>query len=277
MSNFTANIGLAPPPEPRISTQNIDEGSCKGESIVKKMAQTSIQDSVDIKYQENETEEEDEEDRASENQSIDHSSSDNALQTESAPKVASKAVRLFNVKVLVPPLNFALVAEDVYRSGHPLEINYPFIENLNLRTIVYIGDPPSSKDKNKDVNSVKIFQRFQEWAKDKNIRLVHFHQPAAKEPFRENDKDIIRQTLEIILDTRNLPVLLNSNKGKHRIGVLIGVMRVLLQGWSLATTFDEYIKFANGKSDADLEFIERFREVIEYDPEFAPQWLRRVQ
>ncbi|VVT45724.1 uncharacterized protein SAPINGB_P000859 [Magnusiomyces paraingens] len=187
-----------------------------------------------------------------------------------------KTIRLCNVKLLVPPLNFALVAEDVYRSGHPLEINHPFIENLNLRTIVYIGDPPSSKDKGKDINSVKIFQRYQEWAKEQNIRLVHFHQPSAKEPFRENNKDIIKEALEIILDTRNLPVLLNSNKGKHRIGVLIGVMRVLLQGWSLATTFDEYIKFANGKSDADLEFIERFKEVIEYDSDFAPQWLRKA-
>lgn len=76
------------------------------------------------------------------------------------------------------------------------------------------------------------------------------------------------------MDTRNLPILLNSNKGKHRVGVLVGVMRGLLQGWSLATTFDEYIKFANGKSDADLEFIERFREPIEYEEDFAPKWLR---
>lgn len=189
-------------------------------------------------------------------------------------KKRRNTVRLYNVKLLVPPLNFALVAEDIYRSGHPLEINYPFLENLKLRTIVYIGDPPSNKDKDKDINSVHIFERFQEWAKEKGIRLVHFHHPSAKEPFRENNKEVIRKTLEIILDTRNLPILLNSNKGKHRIGVLVGVMRVLLQGWSLATTFDEYIKFANGKSDADLEFIERFHEIIEYDPEFAPKWLR---
>lgn len=200
-------------------------------------------------------------------------------QSDQNPKqeiTQSKTFRLYNVKILVPPLNFALVAEDVYRSGHPLEINYPFLENLNLKTIVYIGDPPSAKDKDKDSNSVRIFERYQEWAKDSGIRLVHFHQPPAKEPFRENDKEIIRQTLEIVLDTRNLPILLNSNKGKHRIGVLVGVMRVLLQGWALATTFDEYIKFANGKSDADLEFIERFRETIEYDVDYAPKWLRKL-
>lgn len=59
-------------------------------------------------------------------------------QSDQNPKqeiTQSKTFRLYNVKILVPPLNFALVAEDVYRSGHPLEINYPFFENLNLKQL----------------------------------------------------------------------------------------------------------------------------------------------
>lgn len=165
-------------------------------------------------------------------------------------------------QMLVPPLNFALVAEDVYRSGHPLEINYRFLENLALKTIVYIGDRKESDN-----------EGYKAWAAAHGINWIHFYEKSAKEPFIENDKLIIKKTLEIILDSRNLPVLVHSNKGKHRVGVLVGVMRLLVQGWSLATIFDEYIKFATGKGDADLEFIEMFDLPVEYDITHAPPFL----
>lgn len=164
--------------------------------------------------------------------------------------------------LLIPPLNFALVADDVYRSGHPLEINYPFLEHLSLKTIVYIGDRSDTDN-----------AEYRAWALDHGITWLHFDAKSAKEPFIENDREVIRNTLEIILDRRNLPVLVHSNKGKHRVGVLVGVMRTLIQGWSLATIFDEYIKFANGKGDADLEFIEMFDEPVEYDIRYAPSFL----
>lgn len=168
-------------------------------------------------------------------------------------------------QLLVPPLNFALVAEDVYRSGHPLEVNYPFLTNLGLRTIVYIGDRKESDN-----------EGYKAWANGQNINWIHFYEKSAKEPFTENDKLVIKKTLEIILDSRNLPVLVHSNKGKHRVGVLVGVMRMLVHGWSLATIFDEYIKFAAGKGDADLEFIEMFDEPVEYDVNYAPSFLKLV-
>jgi protein tyrosine/serine phosphatase len=37
-----------------------------------------------------------------------------------------------------PPINFAVVQEGLYRSGLPSEVNFPFLERLNLRTIVYL-------------------------------------------------------------------------------------------------------------------------------------------
>jgi len=38
--------------------------------------------------------------------------------------------------VLVPPLNFALVAPGIYRSGHPNKHNFPFMKKLGLKVIV---------------------------------------------------------------------------------------------------------------------------------------------
>jgi tyrosine-protein phosphatase OCA1 len=40
--------------------------------------------------------------------------------------------------VFFPPVNFSPVEEGLYRSGLPSEINYPFLERLGLRTILYL-------------------------------------------------------------------------------------------------------------------------------------------
>lgn len=82
---------------------------------------------------------------------------------------------------------------------------------------------------------------------------MSFHVKSVKEPFIGNDPEAMMGALELILDSRNYPILVHSNKGKHRVGTLVGVMRKLLQGWSLAAIFDEYGRFAGGKGDADVE------------------------
>jgi tyrosine-protein phosphatase SIW14 len=37
---------------------------------------------------------------------------------------------------LVPPLNFAMVDDGIYRSGFPAPANFRFLKSLNLRSIV---------------------------------------------------------------------------------------------------------------------------------------------
>eukprot|EP00271_Cylindrocystis_brebissonii_P004968 TRINITY_DN1692_c0_g1_i1.p1 TRINITY_DN1692_c0_g1~~TRINITY_DN1692_c0_g1_i1.p1 ORF type:complete len:113 (-),score=27.26 TRINITY_DN1692_c0_g1_i1:188-526(-) len=40
---------------------------------------------------------------------------------------------------LLPPPNFGMVEEDLYRSGQPNELNFPFLERLKLKTVVYLS------------------------------------------------------------------------------------------------------------------------------------------
>eukprot|EP00752_Nemacystus_decipiens_P002113 g2017.t2 len=37
-----------------------------------------------------------------------------------------------------PPVSFGLVEEGLYRSALPNEINYPFLERLGLKTIIFL-------------------------------------------------------------------------------------------------------------------------------------------
>lgn len=41
-------------------------------------------------------------------------------------------------RMFFPPVSFSLVEEGLYRSALPNEINYPFLERLGLKTIIYL-------------------------------------------------------------------------------------------------------------------------------------------
>jgi tyrosine-protein phosphatase OCA1 len=39
----------------------------------------------------------------------------------------------------IPPQNFGMIEENLYRSAQPNELNFPFLEKLRLRTIIYLA------------------------------------------------------------------------------------------------------------------------------------------
>lgn len=120
------------------------------------------------------------------------------------------------------------------------------------------------------------------------IRLFQFPIPGNKEPFVHIPDDKIVAAMQVLLDSRNHPLLVHCNKGKvslfpiilkkdlfsekralilcfsfscvqHRTGCLIGVLR-RLQTWSLTAIFDEYRRYSHPKSrQMDLQFIEAFK------------------
>lgn len=138
--------------------------------------------------------------------------------------------------LLVPPLNFDMVCASrtsnggtLYRSGFPNERNYPFLNTLQLRTVVYL----SSDD---------VRPNLQQWIDSSRgrTRLLHFRLSVNKEPFAESmcarnrsvfyifwltvvsllstvDVHVVADALRAILDRRNLPMLMHCNKGeRHR-------------------------------------------------------------
>lgn len=67
---------------------------------------------------------------------------------------------------------------------------------------------------------------------------------------------------------------MHCNKGKHRVGCLVGCLRKLQQ-WTLTAIFDEYQRFAGQTVRiADQQFIELFQVgMIQYDVEQKPSWM----
>jgi tyrosine-protein phosphatase SIW14 len=163
-------------------------------------------------------------------------------------------------ETLVPPLNFALVAPGVYRSGYPNKRNIPFLTRLGLKTIVYLCPE-------------EISPETQDLIKRLNIQYHHLSMQGNKEPFTQMDQQTILKAIEIILNTDNHPVLVHCNKGKHRVGCVMGIIRKL-QNWSTTAIFDEYRRFSGTKARiADQEFIEIFNGPVRYLEEKKPSWL----
>ncbi|KAB2073593.1 hypothetical protein ES319_A07G093900v1 [Gossypium barbadense] len=125
---------------------------------------------------------------------------------------------------LIPPLNFAMVDNGIFRYLCPEP--YPEANNEFLKS-----------------NGIKLFQ---------------FGIEGYKEPFVNIPQDTIREALKTLLDVRNHPVLIHCKRGKHRTGCLVGCLRKL-QRWCLSSIFDEYQRFAAAKARvSDQRFMELF-------------------
>ncbi|KAK7394666.1 hypothetical protein VNO78_15201 [Psophocarpus tetragonolobus] len=150
-----------------------------------------------------------------------------------------------NDPVLLPPPNFAMVEDCIFRSGFPTPSNFPFLQTLNLRSIIYLCPEPYPHE-NLD------FLRSQ------NIRLFQFGIEGKTDVSMPILKDSIMDALKVLIDVRNHPVLIHCKRGKHRTGCLVGCLRKL-QNWCLSSVFEEYQLFAGVKSrTTDLSFIEKF-------------------
>ncbi|ORZ32592.1 tyrosine phosphatase family-domain-containing protein [Catenaria anguillulae PL171] len=171
----------------------------------------------------------------------------NAIMSVFAPtsSVPSMPATLSRPPILVPPLNFAMVASGVYRSGYPNKKNFAFLKTLHLKSVIYLDPDDYAPDNLAFLDS-------------ENIAFLQLPIKGNKEPFVEIDSKLVRQVLEFILDPLNRPALIHCHKGKHRVGCVVGCLRKLCH-WSSTAIFAEYRRFAGDKIRiADQEFIEMF-------------------
>eukprot|EP00127_Corallochytrium_limacisporum_P004696 Clim_evm50s172 gene=Clim_evmTU50s172 len=161
-------------------------------------------------------------------------------------------------------MNFGFVEADLYRSGEPNELNFPFLEKLRIKTIIYLApdDPPTAI-----LNFVDDH--------DMNLHNLGEMEPGnlgggTVAPISE---EVVLAALEILLQNENYPVLVMCNLGRHRTGMVIGCLRKL-QGWSLTAIFEEYRRYAGSKIRLlNEQFIEFFDTDLISVPAHPPEWL----
>eukprot|EP01111_Echinosteliopsis_oligospora_P007364 TRINITY_DN2227_c0_g1_i1.p1 TRINITY_DN2227_c0_g1~~TRINITY_DN2227_c0_g1_i1.p1 ORF type:complete len:110 (-),score=16.34 TRINITY_DN2227_c0_g1_i1:94-423(-) len=103
----------------------------------------------------------------------------------------------------IPPLNFGMVEEDLYRSGQPNELNFPFLEQLELKKIIFLApDDPS--------------QQFLNFVEDQEIDLEHLGMDSNQNPWQPISEDIVLSALRLILDPSNYPLAVMCNLGQYQ-------------------------------------------------------------
>lgn len=190
--------------------------------------------------------------------------------------------------LLIPPDNFSMVEPGIYRSGFPGKKNFPFLKSLQLRTVLYLCPEEYPEANlafltaahvqlmqygvmgNKEASGQRRRQRGEGAAPGVDSQLtltlvsfppllLSFSSLSTSQPFLEIPQDILSLALLQILDTRNHPLLVHCNKGKHRTGCMIGILHKAL-GWSLSAIFDEYRVFSTPKERfVDQQWIESWQ------------------
>jgi len=164
-----------------------------------------------------------------------------------------------------PPNGYGIVESGIFRcSQHIDKSNFLFLEQLNIRTAIYISVDPLPKEASSYITA-------------RNIVLVNPYGRCSTEvltcSLTDLGEEIIKEGLEILLNTNRHPVLLFESSENHE-SVLVGCLR-RIQMWSLTSIFDEYRTFTNQNSlfDENEQLIERFDPSLVNFPENLPEWM----
>ena len=162
----------------------------------------------------------------------------------------------------VPPANFGLVEMDLYRSGLPNELNFPFLEKLQLRTVIYLAPdelPPAVLT----------------WMDEQKVELIHLGEDVGKRsPWKPVSEETVLAAVRVLLDPSKYPLLVMCSLGRHRTGTIVGCLRKL-QCWNLTSILEEYRRHAGPKFRLlNEQFIELFDTDLVALPQRRPTWLR---
>lgn len=165
---------------------------------------------------------------------------------------------------LIPPTNFGIVEEGLYRSGMPNELNFPFLERLQLKTIIYLA-------------SDDVSEKLTDFIDDQSIDLIQLvpDDDDTLTPWKPMSEDVVLSCMAVLLDPCMYPIHVMCSLGRHRTGTIIGCLRKL-QHWSLSSIFEEYHRHADAKGRLPNEqFIELFdTDLVNIPSTNRPTWLR---
>ena len=160
---------------------------------------------------------------------------------------------------MFPPQNFGYVEQHIFRSAQPNELNFPFLEKLRLKTVLWLAP--------EDPNAL-----FLDFLDDQDIQFHHLGVTSSNNAWDPITEEIVLAALEMILRKENYPVMVMCNLGRHRTGTVIGCLRKL-QRWNYASIFEEYRRHAGQKVRVIEQFIEIFDTDLVRIPPHPPQWL----
>lgn len=168
--------------------------------------------------------------------------------------------------LLVPPLKFSTVQEDFYRGAYPREVNYPFLESLELKTIVSLTPQPVTPETD---------EKLYTFAMKNNIRLVHLECEKLGKGKKRGvplGYTTVLEALDLIIHQQHSPIYIHCLNGGQVTSLIVACLRKL-QFWTSLTIFNEFINFSTNITLNDRNFVEGFKGEINVDSTNKVDWL----
>ena len=140
--------------------------------------------------------------------------------------------RAAEIVTAAPIANFARVSPGIYRGARPSDEGLAYLKSIGVRTVLdlEIGDWVEARPA--DIEHEK--QAVEE------LGLAFVARPmSAFQPFV--DDDAMNETLAVLADPAAGPIYVHCKHGQDRTGLVIGLERVLGEGWDAIDAHDEML------------------------------------
>lgn len=159
---------------------------------------------------------------------------------------------------LEPPDSYGVVTESISRCGAISPANQSFIEIYQFKTVLFVSeDNPHRK--------------IVEYMKKNNIKYtqINIYSRRANLPWRTQLDELVKLSLEQLLDSNNYPMLISSSSNVH-LCTIIGCLRKM-QGWNLCSIMEEFRRFT---PEQPISTYKNYVEMFDFDivniPENSP-------
>jgi tyrosine-protein phosphatase OCA6 len=167
---------------------------------------------------------------------------------------------------LIPPIKFNAVQPYVYRGAYPREVNFEFLETLQLKTILSLTPDPVTIE-----SDAKLYN----FAKRNNITLVHLKCDKLGKGKKRGvpvGYSTVLDALHYMIHSSYGPVYIHCLNGSQTTSLVVACLRKL-QFWSSIAIFNEFINFATNITLNDRAFVEGFEGNIEVKNQDKVDWL----
>jgi protein tyrosine/serine phosphatase len=163
--------------------------------------------------------------------------------------------------LLQPPSMFAIVEDGLFRTNQIHQTNFPFLKQLKLKTVVKLTseDPLLNVVNFCEENNIKL------------IRLGNTTSLKAERSWKPVSDELVKEALEIMLDSTQHPVLLMCATGVSQTSIVVACLR-RLQHWNMASILVELSLGQTQPRSSHEQYVELFDTDLVILPESLPRW-----
>lgn len=124
------------------------------------------------------------------------------------------------------PAKFFEVSPGIYRSAQPSKTDMADLKEFGIKTILNLN------------NDDETMAKEQKAAKKLGIEVIEHPMSGFWSP----DELQVEESLKVLQDPNNHPILIHCKHGEDRTGLIVGLHRVYAEGWTPDVAYEEMLE-----------------------------------